>query len=58
MCLPIGYTEGAAKEIFESLSSNDNSEAVIIANEKVDGDISSTAENIIKAVNLMNNEDN
>jgi len=31
---------------------------VIIANEKVDGDISSTAENIIKAVNLMNKEDN
>ena len=58
VCLPIGYTEGAAKEIFESLSSNDNSEAVIIANEKVDGDISSTAENIIKAVNLMNKEDN
>ena len=58
VCLPIGYTEGAAKEIFESLSSNDNSEAVILANERVNGDISSTVENIIKAVNLMNKEDN
>lgn len=58
VCLPIGYTDGAAKEIFESLSSTDNSEAVIIANKKIDGDISSTVENIIKAVNLMNKEDN
>lgn len=58
VCLPIGYTEGAAKEIFESLSLDDNSEAMITANEKVEGDISLTVENIIKAVNLMNKEDN
>ncbi|MDG3348337.1 hypothetical protein MKN26_01815 [Streptococcus suis] len=58
VCLPIGYTEGAAKEIFESLYSDDNSEAMITANEKVEGDISLTVENIIKAVNLMNKEDN
>ena len=58
VCLPIGYTGGTAKEIFENLSSNDNLEAVILANKKVDGDISLTVENIIKAVNLMNKEDN
>lgn len=58
MCLPIGYTEGAAKEIFESLSSNDNSEAVITANQQVEGDIFLTVQNIIKAVNLLNKENN
>ena len=58
MCLPIGYTEGAAKEIFESLPSNDNSEAVITANQQVEGDIFLTVQNIIKAVNLLNKEDN
>ncbi|MDO5041840.1 MAG: SIR2 family protein, partial [Peptoniphilus sp.] len=58
VCLPIEYTGGAAKEIFESLSSNNNSEAVNIANERLEGDISSTVENIIEAVNLLNKEDN
>lgn len=57
VCLPIEYTGGATKEIFKKLSSEDNFDAMAIANTKIEGDIASTVENIIKAVDLLNKED-
>lgn len=61
LCLPIGYTGGASKEIFDMVKeenvSKEAMEAINQSNQKVNDSISSSIDNIVKAIKILNMED-
>ena len=60
-CLPIEYTGGAAKEIYDKtiqeISDKNTIKAIEQANKQCDGDIDMSVKNIMQAVKVLNKED-
>ena len=61
VCLPIEYTGGASKEIYDKatkeISDKNTISAIEQANKKCDGDIDMSVKNIVQAVKILNKED-
>ena len=61
VCLPIEYTGGAAKEIYnrttQEISDEITISAIEQANEQCDGDIDKSVKNIVQAIKILNKED-
>ena len=61
VCLPIGYTGGASKEIYNNVLQEMDDEGVLNAvkqaNEQCDGDMDASIENILQAVKILNKEE-
>lgn len=60
ICLPIGYTGGAAKNIHDIILQDTNEEekkAIELANYISDGSVDMSVNNIIKAIKMLNKED-
>lgn len=61
VCLPIEYTGGAAKEIYNQTTQEITDENIITAigeaNNQCDGDIDMSIKNIVQAVKILNKED-
>lgn len=60
VCLPIGYTGGAAKEIYDKMlkkSTEEEMHVIELANECSDKDINTSVDNIVKAIKILNKED-
>ncbi len=61
VCLPIGYTGGASKEIYNKMIQEMEDESIISAvkqaNRQCDGDIDASVENIVQAVKILNKEE-
>lgn len=60
-CLPIEYTGGASKEIYDKtiqeISDKNTIKAIEQANKQCDGDIDISIKNIVQAVKILNKED-
>ena len=60
-CLPIEYTGGASKEIYDKtiqeISDKNTISAIEQANKKYDGDIDMSVKNIVQAVKILNKEE-
>lgn len=60
-CLPIEYTGGASKEIYDKtiqeISDKNTIKAIEQANKQCDGDIDMSVKNIMQAVKVLNKED-
>lgn len=61
VCLPIKYTGGASKEIYDKMIQEFTDENTITAikqaNKKCNGDIDMSVQNIVEAVKILNKED-
>lgn len=60
VCLPIGYTGGAAKEIYDKMIHDSTEEEIHVieqANIQSDSDLDASVNNIIKAIKILNKED-
>lgn len=61
VCLPIEYTGGAAKEIYNRITQEIADEITISAieqaNKQCDGDIDMSVKNIVQAIKILNKED-
>lgn len=61
VCLPIEYTGGASKEIYDQttqqISDENTISAIEQANKKCDGDIDMSVKNIVQAVKILNKEE-
>lgn len=61
VCLPIEYTGGASKEIYDQttqeISDKNTISAIEQANKHCDGDIDISVKNIVQAVKILNKED-
>lgn len=61
VCLPIEYTGGASKEIYDQttqeISDKNTISAIEQANKQCDGDIDMSVKNIIQAVKILNKEE-
>lgn len=61
VCLPIEYTGGASKEIYDQttqeVSDKNTISAIEQANKQCDGDIDMSVKNIVQAVKILNKED-
>lgn len=61
VCLPIGYTGGAAKHIFDNINSSNTSEefknVIDLSNKLVENNVDLTIMNIIKSIKILNKED-
>nr|WP_213087395.1 SIR2 family protein [Streptococcus pacificus] len=61
VCLPIEYTGGAAKEIYNKTTKEVSDEITISAieqaNKQCDGDIDKSVKNIVQAIKILNKED-
>lgn len=60
ICLPIGYTGGAAKNIHDIILQDTNEEekqVIELANYISDGNVDMSVNNIIKAIKMLNKED-
>lgn len=61
VCLPIEYTGGASKEIYDQItqeiSDKNTKSAIEQANKQCDGDIDMSIKNIVQAVKILNKED-
>lgn len=60
-CLPIEYTGGSSKEIYDKaiqeISDKNTIKAIEQANKQCDGDIDMSVRNIMQAVKILNKED-
>ncbi|HEL1521718.1 TPA: USG protein, partial [Streptococcus equi subsp. equi] len=61
VCLPIEYTGGASKEIYDQttqeISDKNTISAIEQANKQCDGDIDMSVKNIVQAVKILNKEE-
>ena len=61
VCLPIEYTGGASKEIYDQttqeISDKNTKSAIEQANKQCDGDIDMSVKNIVQAVKILNKEE-
>lgn len=60
VCLPIGYTGGAAKVIYDEMLQESTEEEMCVielANERSDKDINTSVNNIVKAIKILNKEE-